>query len=167
MLFQMTCGPSSCRVSALRMRRHIALAALLLFPTIGAAQFGTAPSNYYPNNYGGSVFRGVVTENIDNQIVLTFTKGDSTQTFTAPFETGCSVPTTPPGGPPIMPADIPKGTAMTAFFNTNTRKVDGKKIKENVVIAVAFDDWQGHKIADSKKRIFWCTNDRHLQFRAY
>ncbi len=149
------------------MRDQILLFALPFLSIIAFAQYGTAPSNYYPNSYGGSVFKGVVTENIDNQIVLTFTKGDSTQTFTAPFETGCSVPTTPPGGPPVMPADIPKGTAMTAFFNTNTRKVDGKKIKENVVIAVAFDTWQGHKITDSKKRIFWCTNDRHLQFRAY
>lgn len=66
-----------------------------------------------------------------------------------------------------MPANIPKGTAMTAFFNTKTKKVDGKKIKENVVTAISFDTWTGHKIAKDKRKIFWCTSDQHLQFRAY
>ncbi|MGA9305471.1 MAG: hypothetical protein WBW31_08715 [Candidatus Sulfotelmatobacter sp.] len=149
------------------MRKRTLLLALLFYPIIGCAQYGTAPNNYYPYSYGGSIFRGVVADNKDDEIVLTFTKGSNTQTFTAPFETGCSVPTTPPGGPPIMPADIPKGTAMTAFFNATTKKVDGKKMNENVVIAISFDIWQGKKIAEDKRKIFWCTNDRHLIFRAY
>ncbi len=59
------------------MRDQILLFALPFLSIIAFAQYGTAPSNYYPNSYGGSVFKGVVTENIDNQIVLTFTKGDS------------------------------------------------------------------------------------------
>jgi len=149
------------------MRKHALLVSLLLSPSVGFAQYGTAPNNYYPNSYSGSIFRGVVTDNKDNQIVLTFANDKDTQTFTAPFETGCSVPTTPPGGPPTMPANIPKGTAMTAFFNTKTKKVDGKKIKENVVIAISFDTWNGHTIAEDKRKIFWCTSDKHLQFRAY
>jgi hypothetical protein len=150
------------------MRNNILLSVLLFLPIIGSAQYGSAPNNYYPDSYTGSVFKGVVTENIDNQIVLTFTKDDSTQTFTGLFETGCSVPTTPPGGPPLMPADIPKDTAMTAFFNARTKKVDGKKVKENVVIAIAFDTWKGHKMGEFKKQIiFWCVNSNHLQFRAF
>jgi hypothetical protein len=149
------------------MRNHILLFALLFLPLIGSAQYGTAPNNYYPSSYSGSVFKGVVTENSDDQIVLTFTKDDSTQTFTARFETGCSVPTTPPGGPPIMPGYIPKGTEMTVFFNMRSKKVDGKKINENVAIAIAFDTWKGHKVSELKRQVFWCVNSQNLQFRAF
>ena len=155
------------RVTITPMREHTLLFVLLFLPTIGSPQYGTAPNNYYPYSYNGSIFRGVVTENKDDQIVLTFIKGSSTQTFTAPFETGCSVPTTPPGGPPLMPADIPKGTAITAFFKAKTKKVDGKKITENVVIAISFDTWKGQKITEDKRKIFWCTNDQQLHFRVY
>jgi hypothetical protein len=145
-----------------------ALIFAMLFASMGAsAQYGRAPNSYYPYSYSGSIFKGVVTENKDDQIVLNFTKGSKTQTFTGPFETGCHVPTTPPGGPPVRPADIPKGTAMTAFFNARTKKVDGKKVTENVVIAISFDTWQGREIAEDKRRIFLCTNDQQLHFRAY
>jgi hypothetical protein len=41
----------------------------------------------------------------------------------------------------MMPADTPKGTVMTAFFNATTKKVDGKRIKENLIIAIAFEVW--------------------------
>ncbi len=148
-------------------RVHAAIAALLLSPIIGFAQYGTAPSGYYPISYGGSTFKGVVIENQGNQILLTFTNNATTQTFTATFETGCSVPTNSPSGPPMLPANIPKGTSMTAFFNTRTKKVEGKKIKENVVIAIAFDTWNGHKIAEDKKKIYLCTSDKHVGLTAY
>jgi len=141
--------------------------AICFLSIIVSAQYGTAPNNYYPDSYNGSVFKGVVTETRDDQIILNFTKGSNTETFTGLFETGCSVPTAQQGGPPMMPANIPKGTTMTAFFNTRTKKVDGKKIKQNLIIAIAFDIWQGQKIAEDKKKIYWCTDSHHLQFRAY
>jgi hypothetical protein len=149
-------------------KRSVTLLATICFLSVSAsAQYGTAPNNYYPDSYNGSIFQGVVTEARDDQIILTFTKGSSTETFTGLFETGCSVPTAKQGGPLMMPTNIPKGTAMTAFFNARTKRVDGKKIKENVIIGIAFDIWQGQKIAEDKKTIYWCTTSRHLQFRAY
>jgi len=62
------------------------LATITFLPIIVSAQYGTAPNNYYPHNYGGSIFTGVVTETGDNQITLTFTKGSKTDTFTGLFE---------------------------------------------------------------------------------
>ena len=130
-----------------------------------SAQYGTAPNNYYPDSYSGSIFTGIVTETGANHITLTFTKGNKTETFTGVFETGCSVPAR--DGRPMMPIDIPTGTVMTTFYNAETKKVDGKKIKQNLIIAIAFEVWQGQKARDDKKMIYWCTDSRHLQFRAY
>ena len=134
-------------------------------PISVSAQYGTAPNNYYPENYNGSIFSGVVTDTADNQVTLTFTKGGKTDSFTGVFETGCSVPAT--DGRRMVPTDIPKGTVMTAFFNATTKKVDGKKTKENLIIAIAFEVWQGQRAAEDKKMIYSCTDQRHLKFRAY
>jgi hypothetical protein len=141
------------------------LTTITFLPIIISAQYGTAPNNYYPDNYSGSIFTGIVTETGDNQITLTFTKGSKTDTFTGLFETGCSVPAR--DGSRMMPIDIPKGTAMTSFFTAITKKVDGKKIKENLIIAISFEVWQGQRAAADKRIIYWCTDNRHLKFRAY
>jgi hypothetical protein len=103
-----------------------------------SAQYGTAPNNYYPENYNGSTFKGAVTDTADNHVTLTFTNGSKTDSFTGVFETGCSVPAR--DGRRMMPADIPKGTVMTAFFNATTKKLDGKKIKENRVFSASMRD---------------------------
>jgi hypothetical protein len=56
---------------------------------------------------------------------------------------------------------------MTAFFNGTRKKVDGKKTKENLIIAIAFDVWQGHRVSEDKKRIYSCTDQHQLEFRAF
>jgi hypothetical protein len=146
--------------------RVVAFLTILTFlPVSMSAQYGTAPKNYYPENYNGSIFKGVVTDTADNHVTLTFTNGGKTDSFTGVFETGCSVPAR--DGRRMMPADIPKGTVMTAFFNATTKKVDGKRIKENLIIAIAFEVWQGQKATEDKKMIYSCTDQRHLKFRAY
>jgi hypothetical protein len=136
-----------------------------LVPTVVSAQYGTAPNNYYPDNYSGSIFTGAVDDTADNQITLTFTKGSKTDRFTGLFETGCSVPSK--NGRHMLPSDIPHGTVMTAFFNSRKKKFDGKKTTENVIIAITFEVWQGQKVAGDKKMIYWCTDERHLQFKAF
>ena len=141
------------------------LTTITFLPITIVAQYGIAPNNYYPSSYSGSTFTGIVTETGDNQITLTFTKGSKTDTFTGVFETGCSVPAR--DGSRMMPTDIPKGTVMTTFFNARTKKVDGKKIKQNLVIAIAFEVWQGQRAAEDKKMIYSCTEDHYLKFRVY
>ncbi len=127
------------------------------------SQYGTAPSNYYPPNYSGSTFTGEATDTKNDQITLNYTKNSKTETFAGRFERPCSVPST--DGRNMTPSDIPKGTVLTAFFYTEARKVNGQKLKENVILAIAFDNWHGQKVADEKKKIYYCTDVRHLSFR--
>jgi hypothetical protein len=148
------------------MSRHTAVGTIIIaFAVAAAGQYGTAPNNYYPDKYNGSTFTGVVAQTANDQVTLTYTKGDKTETFTGRFEAPCSVPSTKGGG--IMPSDIPGGTVMTVFFNTDTKKMGGQKLKENVILAIALDNWHGQKIAEDKKKIYLCTGNAHVQFRAF
>jgi hypothetical protein len=62
----------------------VAFLTILTFLPVGlSAQYGTAPNNYYPENYNGSIFKGVVTDTADNHVTLTFTNGSKTESFTA------------------------------------------------------------------------------------
>lgn len=138
-----------------------------LLAVLAAAQYGSAPNNYYPDKYNGSTFTGVLTEAKDDQIVLSHAKGSKTDVFTGRLEAGCSVPAADNSARRMMPSDIPKGTVVTAFFNSSTKKIDRQKIKENLILAITFDVWQGQEIPEDKRMIYLCTNDRHVQFRAW
>jgi len=129
------------------------------------AQYGTAPSNYYPDKYNGSTFTGIVTAADNDLLTLTYTKGNKTETFTGRLEAGCSVPRADGSNQRMNATDIPQGTSLQAFFNTVAKKVDQKKVKENVILAIAFDIVNGQKISDDKKLIYLCTNERHVRFR--
>jgi hypothetical protein len=135
--------------------------------TTAAAQYGTAPSNYYPDAYNGSTFTGVVTGTKDDQITLTYTKGAKTTTFVGRFEKPCSVPRIDKDKRGMAPSDIPPGTVMTAYFEAVKKKVDQEKIKENLIIAISFDVWQGKKMSEDTKKIYLCTGDTHVQFMAW
>ncbi len=51
-------------------------------------------------------------------------------------------------------SDIPLGTVMTAFFNVDNRKVDGQKIKENLILAISFITWQGQRIGREQRTVY-------------
>ncbi len=138
-----------------------------LIATLALAQYGTAPNNYYPDNYNGSTFTGTVAETKDDQITLTYAKPDKTDTFIGRLETACSVPRADSSGRGMNASDIPRGTVMTAFFNVGNRKLNGQKIKENLILAISFITWQGQNIAEDKRTIYLCTAGKHVQFRAY
>ena len=145
----------------------IVLLILVYAANVAIAQYGTAPNNYYPVNYNGSTFTGVVAETADDELVLNYTKGSKTEVFRGKFETGCSVPRADHADRKLMPSDIPEGTAMTAFFNSATSKTNGAKLKQNVILAIAFNSVQGEKIADEKKMIYSCTKQTMLHFKAF
>jgi hypothetical protein len=151
------------------MPRTTAMARLpMLLARVTFVQYGTAPNNYYPDQYTGRTFTGTRDTPKDvrsDHITLTSAKDGKVDTFTGLFETACAVPST--SGRAMMPSDIPEGTVMTAYFNKETKKVDGQKAQENVILAVSFNVWQGQKVAEDKRKIYFCTNDRHLQFRVW
>jgi len=130
------------------------------------AQYGNAPNNYYPATYSGAIFTGTVSANKDDQVTLTFNNQGKVETFAGRLEKSCSVSSK--SGRGMTAADFPPGTQVTAFFNKETKKnSEGEKAKENVIIAVTFDSWNGQKVTEDKKKIFWCTDNQQLQFKAW
>src|SRR5579864_6493649 len=107
--------------------------------TISFAQYGNAPNNYYPDNYMGATFTGTVTDVKAGEITLAYTKKDKTQTFSGHLEADCNAPTA--NGKGMVASDLLLGTVITVFFNSESRKINGEKQKENVIIAVSFEMW--------------------------
>ena len=132
------------------------------------AQYGTAPSDYYPAGYNGATFTGVVTETKNNdQVTLVYTKGSKSATFIGRFESPCAVPGADKNYQGPAQLAIPKGTVMTAFYKVNAKKIENQKVKENIIIAISLDVWQGKRVAEDERRILLCTGPTHLQFRAW
>jgi hypothetical protein len=143
----------------------VVFALAFLLPWV-LAQYGNAPNNYYPSTYSGAIFTGTVSANKDDQVTLTFENKGQVETFVGRLDKNCSVSSK--SGRGMTAADFPLGTEVTAFFNEETKKKGhGEKAKENVIIAVAFDSWNGQKITEDKKKIFWCTDNRQLQFKTW
>jgi len=83
------------------------------------------------------------------------------------FERACDVPKADRSPQRLTAADIPKGTVVVAFYNTETKKVDNKKSTKNIIFAIAFDVWQGQKIPDDRKILYRCSDSSFTTFQAY
>jgi hypothetical protein len=146
----------------------VAVCVLLLASAAVPAQYGTAPAGYYPSSFTGSTFKGAVTAVSNDEITLTYTKGTNAQTFTGRFEAGCSIPAE--SGKPariMMPANIPVGSGVTAFYSTKTEKDGGKKVKENWIVAISIDAWGQRMIAEERQGIMYCTKSKLLSYQAF
>ncbi|HXE89598.1 MAG TPA: hypothetical protein VNK82_01400 [Terriglobales bacterium] len=148
------------------MRTGLLSLALLALSVRVPAQYGTAPSGYYPTSYGGSIFTGKVVSGDANQnLTLTYTKGSKTETFVGRLVKGCNVPTTD-GSKRLMNAtDVSVGSLVTVFFQTVSRKENGKKVKENQIIAISFSEVDGKKIPEDKWLIYNCRGPGYEVFR--
>jgi hypothetical protein len=135
-----------------------------VFAVSAMAQYGTAPTGYYPDKYTGSTFAGVVTDTRDDQLPLSNTKGNKNAIFAGKFETPCLVPSVDKNSHGMFVSDIPLGTVMTVYFMTNTKKVEDQKIKENLILAIRFDIWKGQRVAEDKKKIYLCTQATRSQY---
>jgi len=144
---------------------RIATVCLVLCASVVQAQYGSAPNNYYPDRYTGSTFTGTVTQAQGDEVTLTYSNKGKTDTFTGRFEAPCSIPTR--DGQPMTAADLSEGSVITAFYNRETVKTNGQKEKLNVILALSIDVWQGHAIPENKKKIYSCSKNAHLQFRAW
>jgi hypothetical protein len=149
------------------MRRIAAVGSVVTFAYVISvlAQYGTAPNNYYPYKYNGSTFKGIVTNNQNDQLTLTYTKKGKDTIFRGKFEAPCSVPRADGSGRGMVVSDISVGTVMTAYFNTNTRNVTNQKVKEGVILAISFDVWKGQKVSEDEKLMYFCSPDKHSIFR--
>ncbi|HZP24815.1 MAG TPA: hypothetical protein VFB04_15310 [Terriglobales bacterium] len=144
----------------------LALIAVLCVPVLALAQHGNAPDGYYPPNYSGDTFTGLVTATDDEgqTITLEYSKGKKTEDFTGRFDHACSIPTK--DGKPMKPSDIPAGTDLTAYYNHKNTKIDGQKQAENVIIALTFNSFQGKVIPETSRKVYYCTTGE-TKFRAH
>jgi hypothetical protein len=120
------------------MKPLAAIFGLLLLAGSASAQHGQASNGYYPSEYAGDTWTGVVS-NVDEttgEFTLTYTKGNKTETFTGVPEEGYVV--APKNGPerPLKPTDIHVGTALTVYYMVSSKKVDGKKVTVNTVFTI-------------------------------
>ena len=138
---------------------------LVLCVSAMQAQYGSAPNNYYPDKYNGSTFTGAVTRAQGDEVTLTYSNKGKTDTFTGRLEAPCSIPTR--NGQPMTASDLAEGAVITAFYNRETVKTNGQKEKVNIILALSVDVWNGHAIPENTKKIYSCSKNPQLRFRAW
>ena len=133
------------------------LLVLLLCDSVAFGQHGTAPNGYYPSNYNGETFSGIVTavDGASGQITISFENPKKTETFVGRLQEPCAVPSK--DGKPMTALDLPIGTDVTAFFEANARKGGNPPAKENLIIGVMFHSWNGHPVKQPSKKMYLCS----------
>src|SRR6185437_15142368 len=124
-----------------------------------AAQKGSAPPGFYPNNYNGDTFTGEVVAANDRELTLAYHKRSNTELFVGTTESACMAKTKQGQMKELHLTAIPKGTVLTAFYNSESEKQpDGTKKKANVIIAVRFDVLEGQKLTNPDRPVISCSN---------
>jgi len=142
---------------------------VFIFSPLLKAQKGTAPNGYYPGEYQGAIFTGsleaVTAEN--QEMTLVYTKGSKTERFVGRLESKCGWKDKTGTAHEFEAPDIPKGTVLTAFYITETKKSGGQKTKENLVFAISYAEVGGKKIPEERRITIYCSERRMLNFKAY
>jgi hypothetical protein len=130
---------------------------LLLFASIAFGQHGTAPNGYYPSSYNGDIFSGKVTavDEASELITVSVQKSNKTETFVGRLHEPCAVPSK--DGKPMTALDLPVGTDVTVFFDTNVHTDGIKSVKENSIIGIMFHSWDGHPVKQPSKKMYSCS----------
>ncbi len=150
--------------------RPIVLTILTVFCVSAEAQHGGATTGYYPTTYGGSTFTGTLTDKDvnANTLTLTYTKKDKTEVFTGRLDAPCAVPPLKEYEHRLLTvAEMPLGTVMVVYYNMGNRKVDGKKVREYVIIGIRALEVDHKKIPEETQIISFCTRESGFAFRAY
>ena len=138
--------------------RTLPLVLILLCTHIAFGQYGTAPNGYYPSGYNGEVFTGRVSaiDQTTGQITISFDGKKKTETFVGHFQKSCDVPSK--DGNPMTALDLPIGTDVTVFFETNVHKDGSTPVKENLIIGIMFHSWDGHPVGQASKKMYSCSS---------
>ncbi|HYX70502.1 MAG TPA: hypothetical protein VE825_15315 [Terriglobales bacterium] len=153
------------------MRSRRAISVVILGLAVEAtAQHGIAPSGYYPANYNGDTFTGVVVESADPQaLTLQYSKKGKTETFVARPEAPCmAAPKSDPHEQKELHlSHIPKDSIVTAFYYAQTVHENGQNKKENVIIGIRFDRLNGQDLTQPTRPMISCTKAQTFPFRAF
>jgi hypothetical protein len=141
---------------------------VLLLGGVVAAQQGTAPNNYNPVGYNGSIFSGRVVQTTDDSITLSYVHGSKTDTFEAYTTTPCNLPANKTTTHPVPLSKVQTGAVVTVYYEPKTVKVDGRKQKRNEVVGISFLEVNGRKVSEEHQAIFYCIPGQPtLYFRAF
>jgi hypothetical protein len=114
------------------------MALCVLLPAVGQAQHGTAENGYYPMNYHGDTWTGVVSATNDEtrEITLTYTRRDKTETFVGVLEVGHKVKSNDGSAHELKVSEIPLGTRLKVYYLERDRKIEGRKVKFNEIFRI-------------------------------
>src|SRR5215469_5014284 len=121
----------------------ILLSALICAAThvVARPQHGAAENGYYPLQYAGDTFTGVVTavDDASRSITLTYTNPTNakTETLVASISEGYTAHWKDGTLHEVKPSDIPTGTRLKVYYMTTERKVEGKKVKTATIFLIA------------------------------
>ena len=120
------------------MRKLLLLTVVMVISTaVSLAQKGTAEPDYYPQNYSGDTWTGVVTSvNEDTrEFTLTYKKNDKEETFVGNLPKGYTHKMADGTNQEIKLADL-MGVKLRAYYMSKTKKVNDQKIKYNDVFKI-------------------------------
>ena len=134
------------------------------------AQYGRAPSGYYPLGYSGDIFTGTVIQTTDDTITLSYEHGDKTETFEG-YATGpCHVPAKNQETSQMPLTKVPIGSRIEIFYEEKTVKTGGTKQKQNQIIGITFlkTKVRGEWLEMKSRVIFYCAQAGNiLPFNAF
>jgi hypothetical protein len=147
-----------------------ALVLIVLFLSIPLlAQKGTAPSGYYPANYFGRIFTGVVepAPGAADEITLVYTKGNTSEKFTGRLESKCSMLRVDGVTIDFTASELPKGTILTAFYTPTTTRSSGKKSTENLIFAIEILQVRGREFLPKYLKAVRCSQRQFSEFKPF
>ena len=117
---------------------HFLPLALVVFASAAFGQHGTAENGYYPSEYQGDTWTGVVVSASEQtgEITLSYTKGGKSQTFVGVPEAGYLVHEHSGATRPLKMSDIPVGKIIKVCYMEETKKVGGSKVKANTIFLI-------------------------------
>ena len=144
------------------------LAVVFVICTALFAQKSVAPAGYYPADYYGDMFTGVVTNTQGDELTLTYQNGKRAQTFVGRFASICHLPVKGGKTEAMTAENFPVGTKMSAMFRSRTKNAGGRKVKENEIIAVTFESIAGKELKKNNDVVWVCLPaGTSLQFRPF
>lgn len=118
----------------------IAVALLLACQASAPAQERTAENGYYPPTYQGATFTGTVTaiDQATGEITLSYVAPNpkKSQTFVGVLEKGYTIKYRDGSKRLLEPSNIPIGARLTVFYMETHKKLEGKKVKVNIIFEI-------------------------------
>lgn len=121
--------------------RHLLALVVLACVVPAFAQHGTAGNGYYPPEYNGDTWTGVVVSSNEQtrEITLSYTNAQNgkTETFVGVPEQGYLVHEHGGVTRPLKMSDIPVGRTIKVWYLTAEKKINGKKTEINTIFQIS------------------------------